>query len=63
MSKNQGEGLKKRVKALLGLGKNRAVPTIINDAEEEQEFIITIEKLQVCSFSCFCLLTLRVCTF
>lgn len=48
MSKNQGEGIKHRLKTLLGLRKTNPVPTIGNEYEEEQEFIITVDKLKVC---------------
>lgn len=50
MSKNQGEGLKHKLKTLLGLKKTHTIPTIGSDNEEEQEYVFTVDKLKVCNF-------------
>lgn len=50
MAKRQGEGLKHKLKTLLGLKKTNTVPTIGIDYEEEQIYIFTVDKLKVCYF-------------
>ena len=49
MSKNQGEGIKHRLKTLLGLKKTHTIPAIGHENEEEQEYIFTVDKLKVCN--------------